>query len=151
MIGTWYDTAKRSGSCEANSVRWSVKARLIGFQSPLTRPKARNALDLRVQDLGPHAVAVHGGQPRHRIAVAGVAERLDVPVLHRQLLPAAEVILDLGLRTDGVVERLVQSLREAGADDVEVDRHVRVGRDQLGHRPSRVLRRTKHSIYYDSL
>jgi hypothetical protein len=63
---------------------------------------------LRVEDLRPYAVAVHGCQPRHRVAVAGVTERLQVPVGERQLPPAAQVLIGLRLGGDGVVERLVQ-------------------------------------------
>ena len=44
MIGTWYETASRSGSTDAKSTSRSVNARLIGFQSPSTSPKARKAL-----------------------------------------------------------------------------------------------------------
>jgi len=44
MTGTWYETTSRFGSTDANSDRWSVNARLIGFQSPLISPKCRNAL-----------------------------------------------------------------------------------------------------------
>ena len=79
-------------------------------------------------------------KPGDGIVVAGVAERLDVPVLERQLPSAAQVVVDLGLRRDGVVERLVQGPREPFPDGVESNGYVRVGGDQLGHGPSRVLR-----------
>ncbi len=62
----------------------------------------------RVQDLGLHPVAVHGRQPGDGIGVAGITERIQVPIGHVQFLAPLEPLLIGRLHADGVVEGFAQ-------------------------------------------
>ena len=85
-----------------------MNARLIGFQSPLIRPKCRNALDLGVEDLGGDAVAVHRRESRVRVPVAGILRGFEVPLRQVELAAAlVRPVLGRGFG-DGVVERVAQ-------------------------------------------
>ncbi|CAB5024578.1 unannotated protein [freshwater metagenome] len=89
--------------------------------------------DFAVENLGPHAVAVHGREARHRVVITGIAHGLHVPGLEREDSPAAHGVVGRSVCRDRVVERILQRLRNAGANVFELDRHVRIGRDELGH------------------
>ena len=78
-----------------------------------------------------HAVAVHRGEPGMGVAVAGVAHRLHVPRLQRELLAAPQLLVDRRLGRDRVVEEVVQLRRHPLAHGVERQGDVRIRRDEL--------------------